>query len=377
MRDDTPGAVGKFNPAALIENNDSLPFPLRTYFQKWKQHPHLAPLPNPLDVFTHHSSSPTQIMGFFQFAWMSLLAVIARTQELQNCSVGAIAWTVASTEDAGSLAASILGCSDGDFAVQWVGEVYVEDTIRVTSGTSLVITGAGPGAIADGGGDTQLFAVEGGSRLHLSDMTLSNGNASYGGGAIFANLSSVSFTGIMSFISNTADFGGAVYSTGSNVSWVGNGTRFGNNLAGKDGGAIAAINSSTLSTANTTFSGNVAGVDDGALVTDTREWKTEVDPFVGTVFVGNSAGRSGGAIFLENGENTLDFMNVAFDSNSANGTGGAVAAHDSACWFRECTFSNNKADGIGGAVETLRGLQKFSSCDFEGNLGGEQTQAMH
>ncbi|CAM9698593.1 unnamed protein product, partial [Pylaiella littoralis] len=103
-------------------------------------------------------------MGPFLGVCVGLLAAVAQTQELQNCSVDTTPLTVGSTEDADTLADS-LECSNGDaFAVEWVGEVFVAaTTIRVTSGTSLNIAGAGPGAIADGRDITQLFYVDEGS----------------------------------------------------------------------------------------------------------------------------------------------------------------------------------------------------------------------
>ena len=108
------------------------------------------------------------------------------------------------------------------------------------------ITGAGLGAVANGGRSTQLFNLDGGSTLHLSDLTLAHGNASTGdGGAIYVGQSTVSLTGNMSFISNSAGFyGGAIYSQNSTVSWDGDGTEFINNSAGFHGGAIYAQNSS-------------------------------------------------------------------------------------------------------------------------------------
>ncbi|CAN0099250.1 unnamed protein product, partial [Ectocarpus sp. 12 AP-2014] len=156
-----------------------------------------------------------------------------------------------STGDALALATS-LQCSNGDFAVEWVGEVFLEETIRITGGTSLNITGFGPGATADGGGNTQLFYVDGGSRLHLSDMALTNGNASDGGainasessasfsanrgGAIFVNQSRVSFSGNISVFSNSAGLsGGAVYAYASTVSSDGDDIEFSFNHAGYTG----------------------------------------------------------------------------------------------------------------------------------------------
>ncbi|CAN0237623.1 unnamed protein product [Ectocarpus sp. 8 AP-2014] len=179
-------------------------------------------------------------MGLFQV--LCVMAVVARSQELQNFSVGTSPFTVGSTEDAATLAMSIQ-CSNGDFSVQWVEEVFVVETIYVTDGTSLIITGVGPEAIADGGDSTQLFVADRGSNLHLSDVILTNGNA-FDGGAIHANQSSVSFGGNTIFSSNSAtEGGGAIYAYDSRVSWDGDGIQFNSNHAGEDGGAIYAVES--------------------------------------------------------------------------------------------------------------------------------------
>ena len=465
-------------------------------------------------------------MGLFRVVCTGLLAAFARAQDLQNCTVDSIPVSVGSTEDAAALATSIRGCSDGDFAVEWVGEVFVGETLYVTGGTSLNITGAGPGAIADGGGETQLFYVDEGSRLHLSDMTLSNGNATEYGGAVYANQSSVvSFSGNMSFVSNFAgDDGGAIYAFDSTVSWVGDGTLFSDNSAGSTGGAIRANSGSTVSWVgdgtqfsnnsaddggaiyavlfsnvswvgdgtqfsnnsaeewggaifawgstvswdgdgtqfsnnsarlyeggaiyadsfstvswvgngtqfshnsagslggaiyawsessvswdgdgttfsnnsavfdggaihveysylfmgeNTTFSSNSAGENGGALAIREigSEDYTEIGPFVGTTYIDNRADIDGGAIYLFNCPIRLAFIESTFQSNSAGGAGGAVAAFNAGedefdpAVFSTCTFSDNKANGTGGAVETSFGIQELDSCEFERNSAGEE-----
>ncbi|CAN0185940.1 unnamed protein product, partial [Ectocarpus sp. 13 AM-2016] len=101
----------------------------------------------------------TQRWGF-QVVCMFILMVVARTQELQSCSVDAVPSTISSTQDADTLATSILACPNGSFFVEWVGEIFVAETIHVTDGTSLNITGSGSGAIADGRDATQLFIVD-------------------------------------------------------------------------------------------------------------------------------------------------------------------------------------------------------------------------
>lgn len=56
---------------------------------------------------------------------MGGLAAVGLAQELPTCSVDSTLSTVGSTEDAATLATS-LECSNGDFSVQWVGEVFVQ-----------------------------------------------------------------------------------------------------------------------------------------------------------------------------------------------------------------------------------------------------------
>eukprot|EP00903_Cladosiphon_okamuranus_P006562 g6410.t1 len=254
--------------------------------------------------------------------------------------------------DAAALATSILACPDGDFAVEWVGEVLIEETIHVTGGTSLDIAGAGPGAIADGGGDTQLFAVDGDSRLHLSDMILSNGNASYGG-AIFANQSSVSFTGNMSFISNSAEFGGAILSLESILSWNGDSTDFSFNSADIDGGAIWAGDGSSVSWTGdeTTFISNNA-ISGGAITAynfSTVFWDGD-----NTTFSNNSAAAYGGGAIVAFMSSTVswDGDGSSFSFNSAALNGGAIwAVGSTVSWFGDdTTFDSNNAAGLGGAI---------------------------
>lgn len=128
-------------------------------------------------------------MGLPKVVCMGLLAEVARSQGLQTCSFATSPCAVRSTEDAATLAAPLQG-SNGDFSVLWDREVFVSETIRVMNGTSLNITGAGPRAAANGQDTTQLFYVDGGSSLHLSELAFFNCRYS-DGGAIYAEQSSV------------------------------------------------------------------------------------------------------------------------------------------------------------------------------------------
>lgn len=130
------------------------------------------------------------------------------------CQQETQAWTVASTSDATSLA-SLLNCSNGSFAVKWFGDALLSQTIAITQGTSLNITGmASTGAAAGGNHSTRLFAVDGASSLHLTDMVLAK-DVELGGAIPALDQSNISFGGNMTFASNTAGCGGAVCMCGS------------------------------------------------------------------------------------------------------------------------------------------------------------------
>ena len=110
-------------------------------------------------------------MGLVQAVCLSLLPGLAQAQAYLPCAAETYVMTVSSSDDAAILARS-LRCSNGTFIVKWFGDVVVSQTLNITLGTSLNITGASTGATADGNHTTQLFAVGGASALHLTDMVL-------------------------------------------------------------------------------------------------------------------------------------------------------------------------------------------------------------
>ncbi|CAB1096488.1 unnamed protein product [Ectocarpus sp. CCAP 1310/34] len=289
-------------------------------------------------------------MGLFEVLFVCLLAVIAPAQELQECTLDTGSLTVGSSEDVADLI-GFLNCSNGDFSVEWVGDVFVTETIRITSGTSLNITGDGPGAIADGQNITQLFYVDGGSKLRLSDMTLAHGNASEGG-AIYVTQSIVSFSGNIVFSSNYADTsGGAIYATSSStVSWDGDGISFNSNSAASYGGAIY-VSFSTVSWDNdgTGFSSNSAPLGGGAIHSLFSNVSWEGD---GTQFKSNY-GYEGGAIYAHLSNVSWDGDGTQFTNNPAESYGGAIYAYlSNVSWDGDDTqFMNNSATTFwGGAI---------------------------
>lgn len=295
-------------------------------------------------------------MGLLQACICLGLLLPIFTQALPLCG-GETSFTVASTDDAAALATA-LRCSNGDFAVAWVGEVVIEETIYVTNGTSLSVTGT-EGALADGDFKTRLFTVDGGASLHLRDMTLIQGSAR-DGGAIYANASRISFSGVSRFTRNTAHDmydssgswyttsfsspyasisgrGGAIHAVSSTLSWDGGDVAFVDNEADYDGGAIWAWRSvvSFNSSKTCEFIGNTGDTDfiyGGAIFASASSlsWNE-----IGRTIFSNNSADVGGAIYVYASNVTWEAGETQrFDDNFAQSNGGAIwAGHDDSTWW--------------------------------------------
>ena len=264
------------------------------------------------------------------------------------CSPGLVSLVVEDSAGA-SVLANATNCTGGEFDVEWMGYVEFPETIYVSAGTVLNITGADAGAVADGKNAIQFLNVAAGT-VHLSGMRIERCVADYGG-AVFANASSLTFNAT-EFVGNTAtEEGGALYVDASNVSWSWGAALSANTASGEDGrgGAIYADMSSLRWSGETIFSDNIAAA--GASVN-------------------GSAG--GGAIYAVS-SSVYWTGETSFSGNTANSTGvgslsggGAVVATESSVsWDGETSFSGNTADGesaFGGALA----LQSGSSASWSG-----------
>lgn len=321
----------------------------------------------------------------------------SRTLTVPLCSTGTKAWVVESTADAQALAKS-MNCSDGIFDVEWVGSIIVEETIFVVNGTVLNITGIGPIATIDGGGTTNLFDVSNGS-LYLTNVNVSNGNATNGGaiealsselifhrtmfsdntadlsgGALhLSNTSTISITGESGFDNNHANaFGGAVYvGPGCSMSWSGGDMNFSNNTAGHSGGAIYVSPMSNASWGGqVTFTKNTARYNGGAVMVEsdcTISWSGAA------VFSDNIANR-GGALHVLGASKAIWEGESLFTNNTSTNWGGALCINNggSASWMGQSIFSDNTAYGWGGGAVAVINSNSTISWDsgkaiFSGN----------
>jgi hypothetical protein len=96
---------------------------------------------------------------------------------------------VSTTRQAAQLAAAV-DCEGGTFSVAWFGNVTVNTTIAVGTGTALTITApaaAATTAVANGANTAQLFSVAAAGMLSLEGLTLSTALSMMSAAAIYAS----------------------------------------------------------------------------------------------------------------------------------------------------------------------------------------------
>lgn len=154
-------------------------------------------------------------------SWVSLLGVLglADSQDtslpLTTCPVGVSARNVSTTAEALELSDALLCSGPGQFEVEWIGAVLLAETIVVSNGLSLKVSGRGEEAIIDGGGGVRLFEVLIGSVLELDKVSLVRGgpghdgsSLNYGGAVIVSGLSRLTATECFFKDNNATTYGG-------------------------------------------------------------------------------------------------------------------------------------------------------------------------
>lgn len=250
-------------------------------------------------------------------------------------------WIVENSTQARALGEAVR-CPGMSFDVIWRGEIVINETLSIYNGTVLNILGVDIGSAIDGDGKNRLFSVVDAS-LHMSNITVKNGYAKYGG-AIVASRSSLSFNGVNFSGNNASNGGGAVFLTSSsNVSFGGE-SYFLNNDA-SDGGALFVRDSSyVLFAGNTTFSNNTASSGDGGGVnvaeSSSVTWRGK------SLFSSNRAGDDGGALHAADDSSAIWEASSQFLFNSAEDDGGAVYATrgSKTSWLEGSSYLEDGAD---------------------------------
>ncbi len=207
-----------------------------------------------------------------------------------------------------------------------------------------------------GGGKVQIFRVNEGVTLSLSNATFSGGSTAFGislGGAI-ENYGTVIVTN-STCSRNRGYLGGAIANYGALT--VTNCTFFGNSA--EQGGAIS--NYGALAVTGSTFSRNGStGFGGGGAISSYDSMLAPTVTITNSMFSRNRASGSGGGGAI-NSDTPLTVTDTTFSHNSAlRGSGGAISNGGDAggtLTVTNCTFFRNRAtgntddiDGLGGAI---------------------------
>ena len=210
-----------------------------------------------------------------------------------------------------------------DEAAGFVNGVIINKNIRID----------GKGHTIDAKNLGRIFEIDGGFAVTLTNVTLTNGNATVGGAIYnFGNLDLV----YVNFVNNTAKYGGAIMNYAYGL--VLDDSTFTNNTA-KIGGAI--YNSADcFVVGNSTFANNTATSNGGVI------FNYGIGFVVGnSTFVNNSAADGAGAIM--NGGRGFVVGNSTFANNTATSKGGAIYNYGIGFVVGNSTFANNTAEDAG------------------------------
>ncbi|CAM9468153.1 unnamed protein product [Ectocarpus sp. 6 AP-2014] len=212
------------------------------------------------------------------------------------------------------------------------------------------------------------FSVSGSTVSLSGEMLMSSNSAVQFGGAIFSRTSQISWAGETALMENSGAVGGAVALFFSELQWSGDAS-FSSNYATEDGGALYVSGSSAAWSGNTLLLNNSALQGGGAVeaVNATVVWSGHTEVF------NNSAGGFGGGGMDFSVSSTVEWSgNTTFAHNRAV-FGGAlyVSGSSSVFWSEGATiFLNNSATSAGGAIEVFGSMISWSGdTEFTGNEG--------
>ncbi|MDR1926385.1 MAG: hypothetical protein LBQ13_01690, partial [Endomicrobium sp.] len=211
--------------------------------------------------------------------------------------------------------------------------------------------------------------------INASTLTFLSNQASTGG-AIYCEEVSLNIDGSnLTFLNNkTLQYGGALYCSNSSISFSSSNITFSSNTSSiGNGGALYCSNSSiSFSSSNIIFSNNVASHGDGGAVACSSGQIIFKDGKA-VEFTGNKA-RNGGALYCSNSSISFSSSNIIFSNNVAShGDGGAMSLLKSTLTINGASliFSNNTSSmGNGGAVACSSGQIIFKDSkvvEFTGN----------
>ena len=197
-------------------------------------------------------------------------------------------------------------------------------------------------------------------QCRLEGFTITAGNAninndlgSLGGGVL--SIGSQATVNQCTFIGNTAEDGGAVYSQFSDLN-LSNCLLIENSAIGNHGGAIYS-KYSNLTLSNSSITGGVADIGGAISIHETRA-------FLDGISISDSTAWAGGGIYCE--RSTIKVLESSIFANRATRDGGGIYGEESELSLISCTFRNNFASD-GGGIFTDHSTTDVKDCVFTKN----------
>lgn len=267
-----------------------------------------------------------------------------------------------------TITAAIAASSNGD-VIEIQPGLYPENLDIINFDLTLRNAGGGTVTVFGQGLDKCLRVNGPEADVVIEGITFSNGaSASAGGGVSIEGSASAIITDCIIENSSSSTGGGGFYVSGAVVM---SDTIIRNNTTTGDGGGIYIFNSASQRTfTNVTIEGNT-GVNGGGMAYVTS---TDTSDFIKCNFIGNHSTSRGGAIAVVGNASAgiVDADECVFDSNTSDGTSGAVWVSDLDT-FRATNslFIHNSAATRGGVTRTEQNFEAVN-CTFVSNTAGSE-----
>ena len=204
----------------------------------------------------------------------------------------------------------------------------------------------GNGYTISGDDDFGIFDVDGGV-LTISDVTLTEGNASTGGAILLRNGGTATVENV-AFKLNTAFFGGAIAATSDNSRLSVSNSSFEHNRANTTGGAIM-IDGGSVRVSESAFIDNRAQQYGGAIATSSGRAAIS-----NSTLSGNEA-LKGGGVYALGGETTLTHLTL-LDNRAIRIVGAGIYQDAGAVYLRNSIVaSSGSGDDCSGRLDQNRG----------------------
>ncbi|MBR4103118.1 MAG: right-handed parallel beta-helix repeat-containing protein, partial [Thermoguttaceae bacterium] len=237
----------------------------------------------------------------------------------------------------------------------------------VTIDASLLMNADGtPGITVDGGGESRVFYVTGGTESDpatFNGLTVAGGSASFGGGVYVDDETAVKFVDCTITGNEASSSGGGVYvddnaqATFENCAMTG--TTAASSGSGSGGGVYVDVNAQATFTGGCAISANKAKYGGGLRINGSA---TLVDCTIS----GNDA-TSGAGVYLYGAVSTTFTSCKITDNTATNNSGGVYVDGKSKATLANCLISGNEAATNGGGVYVNNASATFRNSTISGN----------